>query len=123
MTKKLNVRAFSSKGRRIIATVLQYAYSPKYEFSLLPEGADASGPESQLHLSIVDSNDPIMMAQWEAACKANQDLKAIYLVTADSQSHLQSNSLMGSQLVSHLVPMLEKQADDMHAVKPVARSH
>jgi CheY-like chemotaxis protein len=99
------VEAFSRNGKRIIATVVAHMKSSKYQFVMYDESRNIA-PQ----IAIVDHSDREMRDHLAAAVLRNPNLKVVYLVTEAGQSPSQTQEVVGTHLVSKLVPTLERVA-------------
>ena len=100
------VEAFSRNGNRIIATVVAHMKSTKFNFVMFDE---ARGLAPQI--AIVDQADRQMRDLLAAAVQRNPSLKIIYIVTEAGLSPNQPQEIVGTHLVSNLIPALERLAD------------
>jgi two-component system, cell cycle response regulator len=107
------VEAFSRNGRRIIATVVSHIKSTLYNFTMVDE-AGVTAPQ----IAIVDASDRQMNELLAAAKLRNPDLKVIHLVAIAGQTVGQQFEVLGSHMVSHLLPMLEQVAKTITTAAP-----
>jgi two-component system, cell cycle response regulator len=102
---QINVLALSKNGRRMVGTVITCVRSAKFVFKLMDEGSEAIA-----HIAVVDEEDAQMRAQLALERLRNPKLAVIYFVRALSTTPSQRHELLSVQLVSHLMPMLERAA-------------
>jgi two-component system, cell cycle response regulator len=102
---QINVLALSRNGRRMVGTVITCVRSAKFVFKLIDE-TSLEVP----HIAVVDEDDAQMRIQLDTARERSPQIVVIHLVRAFSTSAASRHELLGIQLISHLMPMLERVA-------------
>lgn len=110
--RRVGVFSAQSRDLRVIGIVLNHLKSANFSFKLAEAGSDVD-------IVIVDHGDAAMRARAGAALRDREAVPVIHLVGVPGESGTR-NELLPGQLMSHLMPLLERLAAARPAAAPAS---